>query len=72
MNPLGTIDRFIQEVNEAADIEAVTRALRKHVDFLGFERFSYQLLKSPTGPRPQFFISAYPLRDAHIFLEYFV
>ncbi len=60
MDKLGQIDDFIREVDDAKDIETVTVALRKQVDILGFEQFSYQLLRSPQGPRPQFYITGYP------------
>jgi DNA-binding CsgD family transcriptional regulator len=60
MDPLGQVDQFIQEIDMAQDIEAITLALRKHVDFLGFEWFSYQFLRSHEGPRPRYYITGYP------------
>lgn len=60
MDSLGAIDQFIREIDASTDIQSITIALRKQIDLLGFEQFSYQLLKSPQGPRPQFYITGYP------------
>ena len=69
MDPLGRIDTFIREIDKAKDIEAITLALRKQVDLLGFECFSYQLLKSPQGPRPTYYITAYPKEWTRTYVE---
>jgi len=69
MEFLGPIDVFIREVNEANNIEMLTLALRKHVDLLGFERFSYQLLKSPEGPRPNLYLNSYPAEWTKRYVE---
>lgn len=60
MDVLGKIDQFIREIDASDDIESAALALRKQIDLLGFEQFSYQLLRSPQGPRPGFYITGYP------------
>ena len=69
MDNLGLTDQFIREIDEAQNIEAVTLALRKNIDLLGFERSSYQLLRSPQGLRPKFYITGYSTEWTRQYVE---
>lgn len=60
MDRLEHIDRFIAEIDCSKNIDDVFIALRKHLERLGFERFSYWLLSADQGPRQPLFISSYP------------
>jgi DNA-binding CsgD family transcriptional regulator len=61
MDFLGKIDRFIRRMDESPNVEAVCEILRDHVDSLGFEWFSYQLLVPPMSTPPgHFYITGYP------------
>lgn len=66
---LGQIEQFIREIDAAQNIEAITLALRKTIDLLGFEQFSYQVLRSPQGPRPKFYITGYPQEWTKRYIE---
>jgi DNA-binding CsgD family transcriptional regulator len=61
MDFLGRIDQFIDELDACPDVEAVCQVLRTHVDALGFEWVTYQLLVPPAGAPPgRFVITTYP------------
>jgi DNA-binding CsgD family transcriptional regulator len=54
------IDRFIEDIEDSRNIDNVFVALQKHLERLGFQRFSYWLLSPEHGPRRPLFISSYP------------
>lgn len=47
MNELGFIDDFVYAIDPCNDMVGVAVALRDYMGRLGFEKFSYQILKSP-------------------------
>jgi LuxR family transcriptional regulator, activator of conjugal transfer of Ti plasmids len=57
---LAYIDRFIGDIDASNNLDDVFRALQKHLDRLGFPRFSYWQLSPERGPRRPLFISSYP------------
>lgn len=60
MDALGKIDQFISEINCANDLIDLAQALREYTKILGFNKFSFQILKSPHGPRPTFYLTGFP------------
>lgn len=54
------IDCFAADADRANNLEEICIALRKQVERLGFERFSYWLIWPPGGPRRPLYVSSYP------------
>ncbi len=69
MDRLDEIDRFIASIDAARNLEEVFAALRRQIDRLGFERFTYWLLWPADGPRKPFCITSYPADWARYYLE---
>jgi len=57
---LAYVDKFIADIDASQSIDDVFSALQKHLERLGFKRFSYWLLSPEHGPRRPLFISSYP------------
>jgi DNA-binding CsgD family transcriptional regulator len=54
------IDRFAADADRANNLEDIFVALRKQVERLEFERFSYWLIWPPGGPHRPLYVSSYP------------
>lgn len=60
MSTLQQVDQFVERLQGAADLDAIYGAIETHVRSLGFERFTYHVVRPPEGPRKRFFLSNYP------------
>jgi len=69
MSILGHIDRFIAEADDARNSQDINFVLRKHIEHLGFEAFSYVLLWPPEGPRFPLHTGTFPREWTKRYLE---
>lgn len=60
MDALAHIEEFIGDMDGAATLDHAFLVLRKQVERLGFEMFSYWLLWPPEGPRTPLYVTSYP------------
>jgi DNA-binding CsgD family transcriptional regulator len=60
MDDLGHIDRFIAEAGKARNLEEMFVVLRRQIERLGFDRFSYELMWPPDGGCRPLHITSYP------------
>lgn len=63
------IETFIEAVGSADNLDKIFHALLRHVQDIGFERFSYWLVWPPTGPQRQICITNYPNDWAEYYLD---
>jgi DNA-binding CsgD family transcriptional regulator len=57
---LGYIDRFIQEIDEAKDMQALYSAMNDQITCKGFDHFVYRLITTAQGFQPVFYLSSVP------------
>lgn len=60
MDAFDSIDAFIEDIRKALDLEALRLTLARHLEDLGFEKFSFQKLVPATGTVQKFYLSTYP------------
>ncbi len=69
MDALDHIERFIQDVNAAGNLEDILACLRRQIERLGFERFTYELMWPDGGARKPLFITSYPADWINRYIE---
>jgi len=60
MDHLGLIENFIAEMTAAQTLDDVFAGLRLHVERMGFERFTYELMWPEAPNKRPLFITSYP------------
>lgn len=54
------VDPFVEALQAAGDLDDVYNAIQIQVRELGFEKFTYHVVRPPEGPRKRFYLSNYP------------
>lgn len=70
MDYLGQIENFIADVDACRNIEEVFSGLRRHIERLGFERFTYEVSWIGEGSkRRPLYVSSYPADWVNHYVE---
>lgn len=69
MDALAHIEEFIQDMDQAETLDHAFLILRKQIERLGFQMFSYWLLWPPEGPRVPLYVTSYPAEWTAHYLE---
>lgn len=60
MSMLQQVDQFVEALQGASGLDDIYDAISTQVSGLGFDKFTYHVVRPPEGPRKRFFLSNYP------------
>ncbi len=70
MSSMQQLDQFIESIRAARSLDDIYQAIEAQVRGLGFEKFTYHVVRPPEGPRKRFFLSNYPSEWVNHYIEH--